>query len=133
MHPLLVWCILHLNIFVRKDILLWVTEIGMKNHVVRQLLQHGKSITSNYKEGQNMLGSQVVLVTLHKRFTIISKTHRISDTKYNCYWCQNTSQYLVCEQMVTGAIELSRGMNSANVGLVRQLVNEFVRKDHNFL
>jgi hypothetical protein len=34
---------------------------------------------------------------------------------------------------VTGAIELSRGMNSANVGLVRQLVNEFVRKDHNFL
>jgi hypothetical protein len=75
-----------------------------------------------------MLGSLVVLVTLHKRFTIISKTHRISDTKYNIYCSKHTSQYLACEQMVTGVIELSRGMKSANVGLVRQPVNELCAK-----
>ena len=44
-----------------------------------------------------MLGLHVVLVTLHKQFTIISKTHRIDDTKYNIYCSQNTSQYLACE------------------------------------
>lgn len=60
-----------------------------------------------------MLGLHVVLVTLHKQFTIISKTHRIGDTKYNIYSSQNPSQYLACKQMVTGVIELSSGMISA--------------------
>ena len=60
-----------------------------------------------------MLGLHIVLVTLHKRFTIISKTHRIGDTKHNINCSQDTLLYLACEQMVTGVIELSRGMNCA--------------------